>query len=603
MTLSCENFPIELRELRQWVFWRLEPDPEGGKDRKIPYSPDYPSQRAKAGVPETWGNFAQAVCACETEFGSGIGFEFHDTDPYCGVDLDDCRNPETGEIENWAEQIINKFDTYTEISPSGTGVHLICKARISSGRKTSKDPVVEIYSQARYFCVTGDQLPATFPEVAERQAEIDWLLAEYFPVFSMIAVKRDISPAKADVIERARKYASKLQEAVAGQDGHGKAYRAAMVLIQDFGLSIDQARPLMHEFSERCAPPWSNQEIEHKLRQADKNANPALRGNKLRENNRPAPAASNPAPKTVVPIEIPPPTIDRAASLKTRLDLIKSGQIKCIDFPWMILSRLSRALMPGTLTLICGEGGSSKSLFMRQAINHWVLSGDRVANFELEEDADFHLNRSLSQLSGISDVTDDKWCRENPDTVDELFFRYESQLKSIGAVMQDAPNEVVNLAQLTEWVNEHAKAGARLIAIDPITAAEAEEKHFEAEKIFILNVRTILRRYGASLIVVTHPRGGSSQKGPSLDDMAGGRAWPRFAQNVFWMTIPKDEKPRLIKGVHEHFEVEANRTIKILKARNARGHGCEIAFTFDGSTLRFEEHGLCVKKKVLGGFA
>ena len=48
-------------------------------------------------------------------------------DPYVGIDLDDCRNPETGEIAAWAQEIIDRFDSYTEVSPTGTGVRILIR--------------------------------------------------------------------------------------------------------------------------------------------------------------------------------------------------------------------------------------------------------------------------------------------------------------------------------------------------------------------------------------------------------------------------------------------------------------------------------------------
>src|SRR5207244_12523629 len=71
---------------------------------------------------------------------AGVGFVFSSDDPYTGVDLDKCRNPETGQIEEWAQGIIEQLDSYTESSQSGTGVrseehtselqspdHLVCR--------------------------------------------------------------------------------------------------------------------------------------------------------------------------------------------------------------------------------------------------------------------------------------------------------------------------------------------------------------------------------------------------------------------------------------------------------------------------------------------
>lgn len=72
------------------------------------------------------------------------------------------------------------------------------------------------------------------------------------------------------LLERARAYVSKLPAAVSGQNGHGATFHAACVLVQGFGLSPQQAMPLLEEFNLRCEPPWSAQELQHKLDGAEK---------------------------------------------------------------------------------------------------------------------------------------------------------------------------------------------------------------------------------------------------------------------------------------------------------------------------------------------
>jgi putative DNA primase/helicase len=60
----------------------------------------------------------------------GIGYVFSAEDPYTGIDLDKCRDPETGTIEEWAQEIIISLRSYTEISPSGRGVHIIVRGKL-----------------------------------------------------------------------------------------------------------------------------------------------------------------------------------------------------------------------------------------------------------------------------------------------------------------------------------------------------------------------------------------------------------------------------------------------------------------------------------------
>ena len=71
----------------------------------------------------TWRTFEEAVQALESGRYDGIGFVFCSADPFAGIDLDGCRNPESGEISPWARKIISSVkEGYVEISPSGLGV-------------------------------------------------------------------------------------------------------------------------------------------------------------------------------------------------------------------------------------------------------------------------------------------------------------------------------------------------------------------------------------------------------------------------------------------------------------------------------------------------
>jgi putative DNA primase/helicase len=81
-----------------------------------------------------------------------VGFVFCSGDPYVGIDLDDCVDPETGQIELWALQIIEELDSYTEFSPSGKGVHIIVKGKIPSAVKRDE---IEMYDCKRFFTITG----------------------------------------------------------------------------------------------------------------------------------------------------------------------------------------------------------------------------------------------------------------------------------------------------------------------------------------------------------------------------------------------------------------------------------------------------------------
>jgi hypothetical protein len=120
----------------------------------------------------------------------GIGFVFTKNGPHCGIDLDDCRDVQTGVIEPWALEVIKRFNSYSEISPSGTGIHILVKGTIPEGGGNRKGKI-EIYSQGRYFTVTGNHLEGTPFAVETRQEELNKLHSE---IFGNGATKEDPKP-------------------------------------------------------------------------------------------------------------------------------------------------------------------------------------------------------------------------------------------------------------------------------------------------------------------------------------------------------------------------------------------------------------------------
>lgn len=148
---SFEAIPEELRQRPQWVTWKLER--RDGKPTKVPYIAGGVGRASSTDL-MTWSTFEDAVQALKTGRYTGIGFVFCSADPFVGVDLDDCRNPETGELKEWAQKIIDSFKDVVllEASPSGEGVHLITRGTCKDGVNTKS---VEVYGQDRFFTVTG----------------------------------------------------------------------------------------------------------------------------------------------------------------------------------------------------------------------------------------------------------------------------------------------------------------------------------------------------------------------------------------------------------------------------------------------------------------
>lgn len=172
------RFPQALAALPQWVCWRLEPDPKGGKDNKVPYNPKT-GKKASSTNPQTWSALDVALAAAEKYLYTGVGFVFTREGGIVGIDIDHCRDEKTGELNETARAIVERVSTYTEISPSGTGLHLFLKGEMPGvGNKNSRSGV-EMYAHSRFFTMTGQLLPDTPAEVADDTGALAWVHETY----------------------------------------------------------------------------------------------------------------------------------------------------------------------------------------------------------------------------------------------------------------------------------------------------------------------------------------------------------------------------------------------------------------------------------------
>lgn len=172
-----DDIPKELKNIPQWVAWKAVPG-KNGKTDKIPYSP-VTHRKAKANDPLTWGTYDNALKYFQNNQDklNGIGFELSADNSICGIDLDDCVN--SSGIENWAWDVIQKINSYTEYSPSGKGIRIFCKGNLpASGRKKGK---FECYESGRFLTCTGNHIPWTPVTVEYREQEIKQVHEEIFP--------------------------------------------------------------------------------------------------------------------------------------------------------------------------------------------------------------------------------------------------------------------------------------------------------------------------------------------------------------------------------------------------------------------------------------
>jgi putative DNA primase/helicase len=204
-----DAIPQELRSRPHWVVWRAEE--REGKLTKIPYCTT--DQRASTTDPSTWLTFFDARRLYEAGGFDGIGYVFSGDDPYTGVDLD------AGLPEEERTQIVRHFDSYTELSPSGTGVHILVRAKLTGAGGRRRGPV-EVYSSGRFFTVTGRIVDGARPTIEDRQAVLDAWVEETFgpdrssagPSAPVVWEPAELSPEDERAIQERRERDAKFRQ-------------------------------------------------------------------------------------------------------------------------------------------------------------------------------------------------------------------------------------------------------------------------------------------------------------------------------------------------------------------------------------------------------
>jgi len=168
--LYPDYIPEELKLDSRWVVCDEE---------KVPYiALACGKKTASSTDPKTWRPLPTALAAFETGRYAGIGRVIAEDDPYVGIDLDDCRDPATGAIAPTALEIAERLDSYTEVSPSLTGIKIWVKASLKMAYvKTG----LEVYPRGRYFTVTGQFLPRFPLTIEERTDELASIVSKEFP--------------------------------------------------------------------------------------------------------------------------------------------------------------------------------------------------------------------------------------------------------------------------------------------------------------------------------------------------------------------------------------------------------------------------------------
>jgi hypothetical protein len=290
---------------------------------------------------------------------------------------------------------------------------------------------------------------------------------------------------------------------------------------------------------------------------------------------------------------------DPVSEMYEELDLAVEGRRFAAPLPWKMLNLDTRALLPKTVTVLCGSPGSTKSLAALQLLRHLRGASISCAALELEDGVSYHLRRAAAQITGVSDLTDDGWCRGNPDKVAQIKNQLGPTLEELRRCIE-APKSANKCTpkDLLGWVASHARQN-RVLIIDPITMMVKGRNPWADDEEFLFGAKRIIERTGSSLLLVSHPRKmpfGATQAHMSMDDMAGGSAYQRFCQTVIFL-LAHDTKTTTVEHEHGASDETYNRTMVVFKARNGRGaEGHKFAYRFSPKTLELYEVGRIRRK-------
>lgn len=195
--VDFDRFPPELRALPQWVVWRVEE--RGDKPTKVPYAVD--GRPASTTDPGTWAALDMAISRFQLGGVDGIGFVFSTADPFVGVDLDGALDGDR--LAPWAAEIVAELDSYTEISPSGRGLHVLIRGELRAGG--NRRGPIELYSHGRYFTMSGRVFEGR-DTIHERQGPLDAVHARHVARSLPVVPMRRPAPVGVDdheLVERA----------------------------------------------------------------------------------------------------------------------------------------------------------------------------------------------------------------------------------------------------------------------------------------------------------------------------------------------------------------------------------------------------------------
>gem|GEM_PF-1951079 len=253
LPVNVDSIPEEMKTLKNWVIWKYEnrKNSKGEiKKTKVPYQVN--GKKAKSTNPDTWDSFENVIKTLDRfpDKFDGVGFVFSQDSGIMGLDFDHVKDHETGEWDPEALKEIKSLNSYTEISPSGEGVHVIVKGmvplepdkdgKIGTG-KNNQELGREMYHSGRFFTITGNVMSGAPTEINQAQEAVNALYYRWFkdekPNTGSKKPEKKINLSDSEIIDiasRAKnsdKFKSLYNGNISGYKSHSEADQALCSLI------------------------------------------------------------------------------------------------------------------------------------------------------------------------------------------------------------------------------------------------------------------------------------------------------------------------------------------------------------------------------------
>ena len=576
---DLENLPAVFwpyRELAIWCTWNwvfVE-----GRWTKPPFQPN--GSRAKSQTPDTWCTYKEAVAKVKDKRADGIGIMLHGMKQAEIIfDIDHCRDPASGTIDPWAREILDEAASYTEVTPSGTGVRVLGHGDIGRVHRRfngvgGEDGGLEVYTagEARYITVTGLQVPGCFPVVSDI-SKLAALLVENKG--KLRGDQPSLAPQASKPFEPAPPYEPKMRTPASGLNLYTTPGDELDRLIWHGVPKGQRSEQFHHAVGLAKRIGWTPEDLEHSMRRnpqgiANKYLVPHDRlaaeiarcWGKVEAALAPSPtaaewSAAGPAPSA--PIAAPIPEAPKTVAISSPWDEPPEA---IPPREWIIRGLLIRR----HLSILVAPGGSGKSLLSAQ----WAIAlalgmpwggwrpekAEKVMLINAEDDGD-EMRRRIHASCKIMGV--------NPRDLSGRLFLADDPRSIV--VAKTTKEKVVTPTQLADAiVKTIQEQGIGVVVVDPFAETFEGDENSNSEVKWAAAIwRGVARQCSCSVMLVHHTPKYAKGMAGDADAARGAGALVNSARIVSTLFTMTDEEAKL-------FDIKPDEAHKYVRFDDAKAN-------------------------------